>query len=57
MAGVAFETDLGAVIILCGIAVSVVASSGIPFKTFWKFFWCIGGIRCCNPWHTFVIQG
>ncbi|MFU8646369.1 FtsW/RodA/SpoVE family cell cycle protein [Lysinibacillus sp. RSDA_15] len=38
VAGVAFETDLGAVIILCGIAVSVVASSGIPFKTFWKFF-------------------
>ena len=38
VAGVAFETDLGAVIILCGIAVSVVAASGIPFKIFWKFF-------------------
>lgn len=42
VAGVAFETDLGAVIILCGIAVSVVASSGIPFKTFWKFFGVLG---------------
>ncbi|MFJ7667924.1 FtsW/RodA/SpoVE family cell cycle protein [Lysinibacillus sp. NPDC097195] len=42
VAGVAFETDLGAVIILCGIAVSVVAASGIPFKTFWKFFGVLG---------------
>ncbi|MFJ7954614.1 FtsW/RodA/SpoVE family cell cycle protein [Lysinibacillus sp. NPDC096418] len=42
VAGVAFETDLGAVIILCGIAISVVASSGIPFKTFWKFFGVLG---------------
>lgn len=38
VACVAFETDLGAVIILCGIAVSVVAASGMPFKVFWKFF-------------------
>ncbi|WP_374963618.1 FtsW/RodA/SpoVE family cell cycle protein [Lysinibacillus sp. RS5] len=42
VACVAFETDLGAVIILCGIAVSVVAASGIPFKTFWKFFAVLG---------------
>ena len=42
VACVAFETDLGAVIILCGIAVSVVAASGIPFKTFWKFFGVLG---------------
>ncbi|MFJ8515392.1 FtsW/RodA/SpoVE family cell cycle protein [Lysinibacillus xylanilyticus] len=42
VAGVAFETDLGASIILCGIAVSVVAASGIPFKTFWKFFGVLG---------------
>ncbi|MEB2278689.1 FtsW/RodA/SpoVE family cell cycle protein [Lysinibacillus xylanilyticus] len=42
VAGVAFETDLGACIILCGIAVSVVAASGIPFKTFWKFFGVLG---------------
>ncbi|KOS69610.1 cell division protein [Lysinibacillus contaminans] len=42
VACVAFETDLGAVIILCGIAISVVAASGIPFKTFWKFFGVLG---------------
>jgi len=42
VAGVAFETDLGASIILCGIAVCVVAASGIPFKTFWKFFGVLG---------------
>ncbi|MDN4492387.1 FtsW/RodA/SpoVE family cell cycle protein [Ureibacillus aquaedulcis] len=32
------ETDLGAVLILSGIAVSVVAASGIQFKKFIKFF-------------------
>jgi len=32
------ETDLGAVIILSGIAVAVVAASGIQFKKFVKFF-------------------
>lgn len=42
VASVAFETDLGAVIILCGIAISVVAASGIPFKIFWKFFGVLG---------------
>ncbi|GLC87590.1 FtsW/RodA/SpoVE family cell cycle protein [Lysinibacillus piscis] len=42
LAGVAFETDLGASIILCGIAVSVVAASGIPFKIFWKFLGVLG---------------
>ncbi|MFJ7730585.1 FtsW/RodA/SpoVE family cell cycle protein [Lysinibacillus sp. NPDC097231] len=42
VAGVAFETDLGASVILCGIAISVVAASGIPFKTFWKFFGVLG---------------
>lgn len=42
LAFVALETDIGAVVILCGIAVSVVAASGIPFKTFWKFFSVLG---------------
>lgn len=57
VAGVAFETDLGAVIILCGIAVSVVASSGIPFKTFWKFFGILGAFGCMILAILFIIKG
>lgn len=57
VAGVAFETDLGAVIILCGIAVSVVASSGIPFKTFWKFFGILGAFGCIILATLFIIKG
>lgn len=37
------ETDLGAVLILSGIAVAVVAASGIQFKKFIKFFTVIIG--------------
>lgn len=57
VAGVAFETDLGAVIILCGIAVSVVAASGIPFKTFWKFFGVLGAFGCTILLALFTIKG
>jgi len=35
---VALETDLGAVMIISGIAIGVVAASGIRIRTFFKFF-------------------
>ena len=41
---VANETDLGAVIIISGIAIAVVAASGIQFKKFMKFFAVLGGL-------------
>ncbi|MEK9197644.1 FtsW/RodA/SpoVE family cell cycle protein [Ureibacillus sp. 179-F W5.1 NHS] len=40
---VANETDLGAVMIISGIAIAVVAASGIQFKKFMKFFAVLGG--------------
>lgn len=57
VAGVAFETDLGAVIILCGVAISVVAASGIPYKTFWKFFGLLGAFGGIILAILFILKG
>ncbi|RKJ13826.1 FtsW/RodA/SpoVE family cell cycle protein, partial [Butyricicoccus sp. 1XD8-22] len=54
---VANETDLGAVLILSGIAVSVVAASGIQFKKFMKFFVVLAGFGSALIGIILLIKG
>lgn len=54
---VANETDLGAVIIISGIAIAVVAASGIQFKKFMKFFAVLGGFGSALIGLVFLLKG
>nr|WP_106783989.1 FtsW/RodA/SpoVE family cell cycle protein [Lysinibacillus timonensis] len=54
---VANETDLGAVIILSGIAFAVVAASGMSFKTFLKFFSVLGALGGVLLGFVFLVKG
>ncbi len=51
------ETDLGAVLILSGIAVSVVAASGIQFKKFIKFFTVLIGFGSALIGMIILVKG
>lgn len=57
IACVANETDLGAVLIISGIAISVVAASGIQFKKFMKFFAVLGTLGTALIGLLFLIKG
>ncbi|MBD8028670.1 FtsW/RodA/SpoVE family cell cycle protein [Ureibacillus sp. Re31] len=54
---VANETDLGAVMIISGIAIAVVAASGIQFKKFMKFFAVLGGFGSALIGLILLIKG
>ncbi|HWL11830.1 MAG TPA: FtsW/RodA/SpoVE family cell cycle protein [Ureibacillus sp.] len=51
------ETDLGAVLILSGIAIAVVAASGIQFKRFMKFFTVLVGLGSVMIGFIILIKG
>ncbi|RHW39769.1 cell division protein FtsW [Lysinibacillus yapensis] len=54
---VANETDLGAVMIISGIAIAVVAASGIQFKKFLKFFGVLAGFGSALIGFVLLIKG
>ncbi len=54
---VANETDLGAMLIISGIAISVVAASGIQFKKFIKFFAVLAGFGSAIIGLLLLIKG
>lgn len=54
---VANETDLGAVMIISGIAVAVIAASGIQFKKFMKFFAVLGGFGSALIGLVLLVKG
>lgn len=51
------ETDIGAVIIISGIAIAVVAASGLQFKTFMKFFAVLAGFGSAVIGLILLIKG
>lgn len=55
--GVALETDVGAVIIISGIAISVIAASGLLFRKFMKFFIVLGGLGSALIGFLLLIKG
>jgi len=54
---VANETDIGAVLIISGIAVAVVAASGIRIRTFFKFFAVLAGFGAAILGILLLIKG
>lgn len=54
---VATETDLGAVMIISGIAVAVIAASGIQFKKFMKFFAVLAGFGSALIGLVLLVKG
>lgn len=54
---VANETDIGAVLIISGIAVAVVASTGIRIRTFFKFFAVLAGFGAAIIGILLLIKG
>lgn len=54
---VANETDLGAILIISGIAISVIAASGIQFRKFMKFFAVLAGFGSAIIGLMLLIKG